>query len=222
VTKPHQASSRCRHPDRRKIRRLLIAVVAALPVGIACRGHVSKKPPVRVIRDMTRQAYVLPQTLAVTGNERSGKPRYLTETVAIEEPAELGPFETGKAGRGYVARAPIDVNTSTIARGKERFDIFCSGCHDRAGTGQGIVVQRGFPGPIELSSGNTRRMADGEIFSIITHGVRNMPPMGEQIPVSDRWPIVAWVRVLQRSQHTLLADVQPIDPSGILPEEREP
>jgi mono/diheme cytochrome c family protein len=170
---------------------------------------------------MTQQAHGLPQT-DIGARERASKAQCLPGTVAIEEPVELAPFETGKSAKGYVARVPIEVNTDTLSRGKERFNIYCSGCHDRAGTGQGIVVQRGFPGPIELASNNTRRMTDGEIFSIITQGVRNMPPMAEQIPVSDRWPIVVWVRVLQRSQHALFAELQAIHPSGILTQESEP
>jgi mono/diheme cytochrome c family protein len=130
--------------------------------------------------------------------------------------------ETGKIGNSFVARAPIAVDDRVIARGQERFNIYCSPCHDKAGTGQGTVVQRGFPGPIDLASDNTRQMTDGELFSIITNGIRNMAALGEQVPVPDRWPIVTWVRVLQRSQHAALADIEPSHSRNILPVEVNP
>jgi mono/diheme cytochrome c family protein len=122
----------------------------------------------------------------------------------------------------FVARAPIAVDDRVIARGQERFNIYCSPCHDKAGTGQGTVVQRGFPGPIDLASDNTRHMTDGELFTIITNGIRNMAALGEQVPISDRWPIVTWVRVLQRSQHATMADVEPSQKTNILPPEVNP
>ncbi len=106
-----------------------------------------------------------------------------------------------------------------IARGEERFNIYCSVCHDRAGSGQGVNPQRGFPGPVDLASADARNLRDGQIFEIITQGIRNMPKMGDQVPVADRWPIVAWVRVLQRSQNAKVADVEPRFLSTILPEE---
>ena len=71
-----------------------------------------------------------------------------------------------------------------------------------------MIPQRGFAGPVDLASPNTRGLTDGEIFGIIGAGVRNMPPYRGQVPIPDRWMIVAWVRVLQRSQHATLADVQ--------------
>jgi len=203
----------------------LMGLCACLTIGLslsACRGHVSKKQPVRLIRDMTQQAHLLPQAApseVTTSNTQLG---WLTGTVAVEEPVELGSLETGKAGNSFVARAPIVVDDRVIARGQERFNIYCSPCHDKAGTGQGTIAQRGFPGPIDLASDNTRHMTDGELFSIITNGVRNMASLGEQLPISDRWPIVTWVRVLQRSQHAAMADIEPSQNTNILPAEVDP
>jgi len=61
-------------------------------------------------------------------------------------------------------------------------------------------------------------MPDGEIFDVITNGVRNMPYYRKQIPVQDRWAIVTWVRVLGHSQHGSLADVPTEAQSRIEPE----
>jgi mono/diheme cytochrome c family protein len=41
----------------------------------------------------------------------------------------------------------------------------------------------------------------GHLFNSITNGIRTMPSYGSQIPVEDRWAIVAYVRALQRAAH---------------------
>ncbi len=193
-----------------------VAPVVLSVALLACRGHGSQRPPVRIIRDMTQQAHILPQS--ALGQGRSNV-NLLELRVAVEEPVELGPFETGKTSQKYVSRTPVMVDEQTVSRGEERFNIYCSPCHDRAGTGHGIVPQRGSPGPIELASDNTRKLTDGEIFSVITDGARNMPAMREQVAVADRWSIVLWVRVLQRSQSATLVDVEPPLRSSILAED---
>ena len=209
---------------KRSWRRVILSglSVSWVLLSLGCRGHISKKPPVRVIRDMTQQAHLLPQAALSEATTSKTQSPWLAGTLAVEDPVELGPFEMGQTEKGLIARAPIAVDNRVTARGKERFNIYCGGCHDQAGTGQGMVAQRGFPGPIELALDNTRRMTDGEMFSIITSGVRNMPAMGDQIPVADRWPIVIWVRVIQRSQHALVAEVEPVHNIDILPEEASP
>ena len=52
-------------------------------------------------------------------------------------------------------------------------------------------------------------MPDGQIFATITHGVRTMPAYGPQIPMQDRWAIVAYVRALQLSQMAAATPAQP-------------
>lgn len=203
----------------------ILVLSTCLTIGLsasACRGHVSKEQPVRLIRDMTQQAHLLPQSAPSEVKTSNSQLGWLAGTIAAEETAELGPVQTGRARDAFVARAPIAVDDRVIARGQERFNIYCSPCHDKAGTGQGTVVQRGFPGPIDLASDNTRHMTDGELFTIITNGIRNMAALGEQVPISDRWPIVTWVRVLQRSQHATMADVEPSQKTNILPPEVNP
>jgi mono/diheme cytochrome c family protein len=108
---------------------------------------------------------------------------------------------------------PIEVNEKLIRRGQERFNIYCAPCHDQTGGGRGMVVQRGYPPPVDLSSDRVRTMADGQIFDTITHGVRNMPSYRKQVTVPDRWAIVTWVRVIGHSQHASKEDV-PADKQG--------
>jgi mono/diheme cytochrome c family protein len=117
---------------------------------------------------------------------------------------------TGKTGKDYAAN-PLPRSVETFTRGRERFDIYCAPCHDRVGTGNGMIVERGFKQPTSFHDDRLRQVADGYLFETITQGFGVMPSYAQQIPVEDRWAIAAWVRVLQRSQNATLDDVPPAD-----------
>src|SRR5262245_20570042 len=121
---------------------------------------------------------------------------------------------TGRVGTTYVPN-PLPRTVATFHRGRERFDICCAPCHDRAGTGNGMIVERGFKQPTTFHDDRLRAAADGYFFETITQGFGVMPSYAAQVPVDDRWAIVAWVRVLQRSQSATLADVPPADRSKL-------
>jgi mono/diheme cytochrome c family protein len=114
---------------------------------------------------------------------------------------------TGRVGGEYVADVPVTMTRELIARGRERYDIYCAVCHDRAGTGRGMIVRRGFRQPESFHAERLRGVADGYVFEVITHGFGMMPSYAAQIPIDDRWAIVAYVRALQLSQNATLADV---------------
>ena len=197
-----------------------VATVVALS---GCRGQPSSDPPVRLIQDMMFQPKVLPEAPSHFYEDGSGMRKPPEGTVADEELREDDAWFRGNTQSGtFVPRVPGRVDEKLLARGQERFDIYCSPCHDRAGSGQGVVVRRGFYRPVDLASDHTRGLSDGEIFDVATHGVRNMPAYRFQIPVADRWAIVAWVRVIQRSQHAAIGDIAPeltpkIEPEGSTP-----
>ena len=113
---------------------------------------------------------------------------------------------TGKLGKDY-APNPLPRTVGTFRRGRERYEIYCAPCHDRAGTGNGMIVERGFKQPTSFHDDRLRAVADGYLFETITQGYGVMPSYAAQIPVDDRWAIAWWVRVLQRSQSATLADV---------------
>jgi mono/diheme cytochrome c family protein len=113
---------------------------------------------------------------------------------------------TGKTGKDYASN-PLPRSVETFTRGRERFDIYCAPCHDRAGTGNGMIVERGFKQPTSFHDDRLRQVADGYLFETITQGFGVMPSYAQQIPMDDRWAIAAWVRVLQRSQNATLGDV---------------
>jgi mono/diheme cytochrome c family protein len=126
------------------------------------------------------------------------------------EPAAKAAHVIGAGGRDLVAGRPASVSGSAnplpvtpalLARGRERFDIYCAPCHSRAGDGDGMVVRRGFPAPPSYHTDRLRRAPDSHFFDVITSGYGAMYPYADRITVEDRWAIVAYIRALQLSRH---------------------
>jgi mono/diheme cytochrome c family protein len=97
---------------------------------------------------------------------------------------------------------PIAIDKAAIDRGQERYNIYCSVCHGMTGHGDGIIQRRGFnkPSPANYHDDRLRQAPVGHYFDVITNGWGAMPRMASQIPVEDRWKIIAYVRALQLSQ----------------------
>ena len=115
----------------------------------------------------------------------------------------------------FVAEMPVPVTRALLERGQERYDIFCTPCHGRAGDGQGVIMTGNYgyvPAP-SYHQDYLREIEDGYLYDVIANGVRNMPAYGYHIPVDDRWAIVSYIRALQRSQYAPEADV-PADVLG--------
>jgi hypothetical protein len=124
------------------------------------------------------------------------------------------PLVDGTVARGGLADGPGRPGAPTRAlllRGRERYDIYCSPCHDRAGTGRGIVVERGFRHPPSLHETRLRAAPDAHLLDVITTGFGVMPSYAVQVAPGDRQAIVAYVRALQLSQGATLADVPPAE-----------
>jgi mono/diheme cytochrome c family protein len=192
---------------------LALALAASL---LGCRGQISDKPPIHIIPDMDWQQKFLPQqeiTKDLFADGRAMRPM-VEDTVAQGNFNDNDAFTRGLVDdKHYVAVAPVEMNLARINRGQDRFNIYCAPCHDKAGSGHGMTVQRGFPLPVDLASDRVRGMSDGEVFNVITKGVRNMPSYAAQLPPEDRWNIVGWVRVIGRSQNAKLDDV-PVEKRG--------
>ena len=116
----------------------------------------------------------------------------------------------GKAANGsWVRGFPIAVNAATMARGKERYTIYCGPCHGAVGDGNGITKQYGMGATPTYHDDRLRNMAEGEIFNTITHGSpnKNMQPYADKLLPEDRWAVILYVRALQRAQTGTAADV---------------
>ncbi|HSL24106.1 MAG TPA: cytochrome c [Vicinamibacterales bacterium] len=107
-------------------------------------------------------------------------------------------FTTGKIGGALSAEFPYAVTREMVDRGQERYDVFCAPCHDRAGTGVGMVVRRGYRQPPSLHDQRLKDASVGYLFDVMTNGFGAMPDYRAQVPVVDRWAIAAYVRALQQ------------------------
>ena len=144
-------------------------------------------------------------TVPFGGNDylaSAGAPRLNPELLQVEDD-----LYRGKTGDQWLTEIPVKVDAALLDRGENRFNIHCAVCHGRTGAGNGITTLHGFVGVANLQQEKFRAMPVGEIFNTITNGKGLMSPYGHQVKATDRWAIVAWVRVLQRSQNARIADV---------------
>lgn len=169
--------------------------IAALLTG--CRQDMQDQPKYVPLR---------PSSFFADG--RSGRPR-VEGTVARGELHANTAFYTGRIDGKPVEAFPFPITRAVLDRGQERFNIYCSPCHDRLGTGNGMIVRRGYRHPPSYHIDRLRQVPVGYLFDVITNGLGAMPDYAAQIAPRDRWAIVAYVRALQLSQHASPQDVPP-------------
>jgi cytochrome c553 len=128
-------------------------------------------------------------------------------TVARGDLREDAYFYTGKVGPNPGDYMPFSVTKEVLARGQERFNIYCAPCHSRVGDGTGMIAQRGFRQPPSYMTERLRKAPLGYFFDVMTNGFGAMPDYAAQISPQDRWNIVAYVRALQLSQTATSSDV---------------
>lgn len=205
----------------------LIATVSTfLPLVIAARARFSTStlPPIHIFQDMDNQAKYREQSHSpVFADGRSARP-VIPGTVARGQLQEDDAYyrgytaivtgTDGKPAPQWVDAFPaqVQLNDVLLRRGQERYNIYCSACHGKDGGGNGAVhvrandlVNAGTPGmswtqPSNLHDAAPRSRSLGHLYNTINNGIRNMPGYGAQIPVADRWAIVAYVRALQVQQ----------------------
>jgi len=156
---------------------------------------------------MEDQPKILPLEPNAFFSEGRGSRAPVEGTVARGHLREDSLRYTGKVNGAETTVFPYPVTRAILERGHERYDIFCAVCHDRAGYGNGIVVQRGFPRPPSFHSETLRRAPAGHYFDVITRGIGRMYSYEDRVPVDDRWAIVAYIRALQESQNVKIADL---------------
>lgn len=211
-----------RHFRNRMKQPLLLALPLVLPLAMGCRGNPSEDPPLHWQRQMFTQDKGKAQRENTFFNDGRVNRPLVEGTVAADAPLELGPFETGKDENGtFVAKWPgeVSVTADFVARGQDRYNIYCAPCHDRTGSGNGLVVQRankvGRWQPTSYFDERIMTMPVGQLFDTVTNGARTMPGYAYQVPIRDRWAIVSYVRALQKSQRATLADVPDSQRTGL-------
>ena len=131
-------------------------------------------------------------------------------------------FFTGKSGNAPVRELPFKVDEAVLSRGQERFNIFCTPCHDGTGSGRGMVVQRGFKQPPSFHDERLRNAEAGYFFDVMTNGFGAMPDYRMQLSARDRWAVIAYIRALQLSQHAATTDIPGGDPAKAQPAPAQP
>ena len=164
--------------------------------GVACRHDMQQQPK---YTPLSRSWFF--------ADGRSARP-IPPGTIATDE-VNLDPAtDLGAVNGQFVTTIPIPVTADLLARGQERFDIYCSPCHGRSGFGNGMIHDRGFEAPANLNGDRVRNAPPGYIFQVIANGYGAMAAYGYQVTSSrDRWGIVAYIRALELSQGATLADV---------------
>lgn len=136
-----------------------------------------------------------------------GSRMLVTNTVARGTLREDEHLYQGKIDGQLTDMFPIPVTADVMARGQERFNVFCAPCHGRTGQGNGMVVQRGFRAPPSFHEDRLRNAPVGYFFDAETNGFGAMQDYSAQVPVADRWAIAAYIRALQLSQRATIDDV---------------
>jgi len=136
----------------------------------------------------------------------SARPR-VAGTVARGELVTNSFLETGKINNADGDGFPFAITEDVLNRGHERFNIYCSECHGRIGDGNGMIPSRGYRRPPSFHTESLRTAPTGHFFDVMTNGFGAMPTYAPQIPASDRWAIIAYIRALQLSQNTNVAQL---------------
>jgi len=195
--------------------KLLFVSLSLLALASCYQGQPSQDTPVHPNPNMDNQQRYDPQSQSTFFADGATMRTPPAGTVARGFLHEDSVYYTGMVHDTTPVRlSPVPTTLAELKRGQQRYNIYCAPCHSRLGDGKGMVVQRGLnPPPPSYHEDRLLQAADGHFFNVITNGIRNMPPYKYQIPVEDRWAIVAYVRALQRSEHATIQDV-PADVRG--------
>src|ERR1041384_3332661 len=183
---------------------LLLASSLLASLGAGCRQDMHDQPKYKPYRASD-----------FFGDRRSSRDP-VPGTVARGQLKEDTYLETGKVGDKFGDVFPFPVvldnpdrkpDLVSVARGRERYEIYCTPCHGRTGLGNGMVVQRGYRRPPSFHIDRLRQAPAGYFFDVMTNGFGAMPDYAAQIPPRDRWCIVAYIRALQLSQNASAADI---------------
>lgn len=194
------------------------AVVLALSV-LGFRGSIFTHPPMDVFPEwafpsMRSQPKFRPQsasTLFADGRaDRLPPPHVVAASLPLrdDDSLYLGKNADGSWVRGFPNA--ITVDGRLLARGRERYAIYCAPCHGLVGDGNGVTRKYGMGATASYHDDRLRQMAEGEIFNTITNGkqpANNMPSYADKLAPEDRWAVIAYVRALQRAQTGTVADV---------------
>jgi len=168
------------------------------------RDGVSAKPPVegtvpRGYLRADREFYLGKKSNSV---QQSGPPSTGPAGTQTGTTSPAAPISPTALYPDDVETFPFPITKDDLNRGQERYQIFCSVCHGATGYGDGMIARRGFnkPAPASYHQDRLRQAPVGHFFDVMTNGWGAMPSYAAQVPVEDRWKIIAYIRALQLSQ----------------------
>ena len=222
MSKSKEMSATKRHKRRKKAKAILCAFCAFLwLICIGCRRDMQDQPKIKPLRGSTFFGDGLASRRPIEGTIprgflRADDPAFYTGKKSGSPTAAATPAQQQTAGAQSasaqqnsfpddVVDFPIPITEEVVKRGRERYDIFCSACHGLTGNGDGMIVRRGFRRAASFNDDRLRQAPVGHFFDAITNGWGAMPSYAPQIPVQDRWAIIAYVRALQVSQQNTAA-----------------
>lgn len=167
---------------------------------------------------MRVQAFLLLLTVTAACNDMDQQPRYdsyeasqlFADGTSMQAPPE-GTIARDDPAREAALRDRPAMSLALLARGRERYGIYCSPCHDASGYGRGTVPARGFPQPPSFHDPRLRQAPSSYFVDVITHGHGVMYSYADRVVPADRWAIAAYIRALQLSQGAWVADLPPDD-----------
>ncbi len=179
------------------------------------RGQMTRRTPLQIFPDMKRQAKLRPQTTSTFGGFADGASSRLFPVGTVAQQVGYADntawkddaINTGKDGSAFVEVNPVPVTQELLKRGQDRFNIYCQPCHGAQGDGNGITKKLGMTSVASLMDPRIIKMNDGEIFNTITYGKNTMMGYAGNVPVNDRWAVVAYLRALQLSRLGFKDDV---------------
>lgn len=178
----------------------LAALALLVTAAGGCRGCTSSRPPFHFNPNMDHQPKVRAQAESDFFADGATMRLPVEGTVARGDLHEDEAFWRGLDAAGEpVAASPVHSSQAVLARGRERFGIYCVPCHGDNGKGRGVLYERaGVQSGDLVGDERIRGLSDGELFEVITNGVGLMPSYAYQVPPADRWAIIAHVRELQQ------------------------
>jgi mono/diheme cytochrome c family protein len=182
-----------------KLSRSALVAAGALVLLGACR------------QDMHNSIKALPLRESVFFKNGSSARPLVDDTVARGTLEDDAAFFTGKNGTTDSDTLPLPLTAELLDRGEQRFNIYCTPCHDMAGTGHGMIVRRGYKQPPSYHEDRLRQAPIGHFYDVMTNGFGAMPDYRAQIAPRDRWAIAVYIRALQLSQHAGGGDLSAAD-----------
>jgi len=190
---------------------IIVALIAAATTQPGCQQKMAGQPSYQPLEPSSffadgRSARPLVAGTVARGHLRTDVALYNGRKTRLQPIPEVQ-LKGRDENIDFVNEFPLAVDEPLIRHGRDRFSIYCVVCHDPLGTGHGKIVERGYTRPPSFHISRLREAPVGRLFAVISEGYGSMPSYAAQIPVEDRWAIVAYLRALQLSQHFPAAEL---------------